>query len=269
MSRGAADVVDISVHNGHARKFIAIGIPSFGMVHLFFVARLLNLRVPMNTVIRWFYVVGKEVGDARNEIVAKALAAEQADSPMRCSHVFFIDDDVLFHPDVLLKLLSHQRPIVSGLYYTKTSVPTPLALHEEGEGTARSWVPGDVIEVAGHGMGLTLVEADVFRRVRDAGQIGVDPHGFPAWFRTTRDAKIERPDLAGAVFNQTEDMFFLSRARSLGYQPAVDTSPQAFGWHFDAKRMTGFPAKQWQEWCDTGRVTWETDNGPVVWENVA
>lgn len=264
------DAVDISVHQTAPRTFIAIGIPSFGMVHLFFLARVLNLRMPMNTIIRWFYVVGKEVGDARNEIVAKALAAEEGDTPMRCSHVLFLDDDVLFHPDVLLKLLSHQRPIVSGLYYAKTSVPQPLVLHGEFGGLAKSWTPGDLVECAGHGMGLTLIDADVFRTLRDEGAIGTDPHGFPAWFQTTRDqALVQQPGIAAGVFNQTEDMRFLDLARARGYQPAVDTSPQAFAWHFDSKRMTGYPAAQWREWHQTGNITWMTEAGPVVWGNVA
>lgn len=268
MSRGPADVHTINVHSQKPREFLAIGIPSFGMVHLFFVARLLNLRLPMNTIMRWFYVVGKEVGDARNEIVAKALACEEADPPMRCRAVFFIDDDVLLHPDCLLKLASHNRPIMSGLYYTKTSVPTPLALHDEGQGTATSWMPGDVLEVAGHGMGCTLIDADVFRTMRDAG-LETDPFGLPAWFKTTRDqGSIIVPGVQ-RTFNQTEDMYFLTRARELGYQPAVDTSAQTFAWHFDTKRMVGYPAAQWQEWCEKGTVTWPTDKGPVVWGNVA
>lgn len=259
----------MAVHQTAPREFIAIGIPSFGMVHLFFVARLLNLRMPMNTVIRWFYVVGKEVGDARNEIVAKALACEALTPAMRCKAVFFLDDDVLVHPDILLKLLSHQRPIVSGLYYTKTSVPTPLALYEEGQGTARSWIPGELLEVAGHGMGCTLIDADVFRRVRDEIGISSDAHGYPAWFKTTRDQGILRPDGVEVTHNQTEDMHFLGLARALGYQPAVDTSPQGFAWHFDTQRLVGYPQKQWQEWHTHGRITWETDAGPVVWENAA
>lgn len=268
MSRGAADVHDMRVHTTKPREFLAIGIPSFGMVHLFFMARMLNLRLPMNTTVTWIYVVGKEVGDARNEIVAQALAREEADPSLRCKAIFFIDDDVLLHQDCLLKLWAHQRDIVSGLYYAKTSVPQPLALHDDADGVARSWRPGELLEVAGHGMGCTLIAADVFRKVRDAG-LDVDQHGYPAWFKTTKDAGLLRADGADITFNQTEDMHFLSRARALGYQPAVDTSPQTFGWHFDSKRMTGYPVDQWAEWCQTGKVTWPTDDGPVVWENVA
>ena len=268
MSRGPADTVSISTYDTGPRPVIALGIPSFGMVHLFFTARLINLRMPMNRIVRHFYIVGKEVGDARNEIVAKALAIEESDPSLRCSHVFFIDDDVLFHPDVLLKLLSHNRDIVSGLYYTKSSVPTPLVLHGDFGGTARSWTPGDLVECAGHGMGLTLINADVFRTMRDAG-LGVDGHGYPAWFTTTKDAAIVRPDGVPQVFNQTEDMAFLTKAASLGYQPAVDTSAPAFGWHLDTKTQTAYPAAQWKEFITTGKVTWPTENGPVVWEHAA
>jgi hypothetical protein len=260
----------MSVHATKPREFIAIGIPTFGMVHAFFMARVMNIRMPMNTVIRWIYCVGKEVGDARNEIVAKALASETAsDPPMRCKAVFFLDDDVLVHPDVLLKLLSHQRPIVSGLYYTKTSVPTPLALHDEGEGTARAWRPGELLEVAGHGMGCTLIDAEVFRRVRDCIDLGVDAHGYPRWFRTTRDQGLLRPDGESVTYNQTEDMHFLQEARAIGYQPAVDTSAQTFAWHLDTRRGIFYPQQQFAEWHQHGTITWQTDDGPVVWRHVA
>jgi hypothetical protein len=259
--------ISINTYDTGPRPVIMVGIPSFGMVHLFFAARLLNLRTPMNSIVRHCYVVGKEVGDARNEIVAKALDIEVQDPSLRCSHVFFLDDDVLFHPDALLKLLSHQRPIVSGLYYTKSSVPTPLVLHGDYGGTARSWTPGELVECAGHGMGLTLINADVFRALRDG--LSTDAHGYPEWFKTTKDSALLRPDGVPQVFNQTEDMAFLTKAAALGYQPAVDTSAQTFGWHLDTKAMKAYPAAQWAEFLSTGRVTWPTANGPVVWEDAA
>jgi hypothetical protein len=269
MSRGAADSVEISMHATKPRDVIVIGVPSFGMVHLFFMARYYNMRMPMNTIQKHIYVVGKEVGDARNEIVGKALALETQDPTIRCSKIFFIDDDVLVHPDVLLKLLTHQRPIVSGLYYTKTSVPTPLVLHDEFNGTARSWMPGELIECHGHGMGLALIDAEVFRRMQAECDLGTDAHGYPAWFKTTKDAAVVRPDGHRNISNQTEDMRFLTVAQSLGYVPAVDTSPQAFGWHLDTKAMRAYPEKQWAEFTTTGQITWETDQGPVIWCDAA
>lgn len=265
MSRGASDSIEISINATKPRDVIVIGIPSFGMVHLFFMARYYNMRMPMNTIQKHVYVVGKEVGEARNEIIAKALALEVADPTIRCSKVFFMDDDVLVHPDVLLKLLSHDRPIVSGLYYTKTSVPTPLVLHGEFDGVAKSWMPGELVECYGHGMGIALIDADVFRRMKAECDLGVDQYGHPAWFKTTKDASVTLPDGRRNISNQTEDMRFLTLAHSLGYTTAVDTSPQAFGWHLDTKQMRAYPEKQWTEFARTGLVTWETDNGPVVW----
>lgn len=265
MSRGAGDSIDMTVHQSGPRPVIVIGLPSFGMVHLFFVARYFNLRMPMNTIQKHVYVVGKEVGDARNEIVAKALSLEEADPSVRCSKIFFLDDDVLVHPDVLLKLLEHNRPIVSGLYYAKTSVPTPLVLHGDYEGTERSWMPGELVECHGHGMGICLIDADVFRRTRDELSIGVDKSGYPAWFATTKDAVVLNAAGHRQVMNQTEDMRFLSLARQLGYTTAVDTSAQAFGWHLDTKTLQGYPAKQWAEFQKFGSITWQTEKGAVTW----
>ena len=263
MSR-AADVIDIRVHEAGPREIIALGVPSFGMVHLYFTARLYNLRMPMNRVVRHFYVVGKEVGEARNEIAARAL---EIDGPAeRVTKLLFLDDDMLFHPDALLKLLSHDRPIVSGLYYTKTSVPQPLVLHGEYGGTGRSWRPGELVECDGHGMGLCLLDADVLRRVRDETPgLGVDRHGFPAWFVTRRDDPVLRPDGVPALHSNTEDWDFLAKCRALGYRPCVDTSPQAFAWHLDTRSMRIYPEKQWHEFSTRGTVTWDTAFGPVVW----
>lgn len=267
MSRGAADSIDISVHNTGPRPVIVVGIPSFGMVHMFFLKAYYNLRMPMNTIAKHVYVVGKEVGDARNEIVARALALEEQDPSIRCSKIFFIDDDVMLHPDALLKLHAHDRPIISGLYYAKTSVPTPLVLHGEFEGTAQSWTPGDVVECYGHGMGMCLIDADVFRRMRDELDLGVDKWGHPRWFQTTRDEAhpILTADGSRKIANETEDMHFLRLAKQLGYATAVDTSAQTFGWHLDTKAMTAYPLKQFKEYQEKGTITWETEKGPVTW----
>jgi hypothetical protein len=269
--RGAADSIEITTHATGPRELLAIGIPSFGMVHLYFCARLYNLRMPMNRVVRQFYVVGKEVGEARNELCARALDVGEDGQPERCTHLLFLDDDVLFHPDVLLKLLSHDRPIVSGLYYAKSSVPQPLILHGEFGGTARTWTPGDLVECEGHGMGLCLIRTEVLRRMRDELDLGTDPHGYPAWFRTVKDSPLVRADGVPAIYNSTEDWQFLMRARQLGYQPCVDTSAAAFGWHLDARAMTIYPQRQWTEFQKTGRVTWPLDSGgdAVVWEDAA
>jgi hypothetical protein len=269
MSRGASDTVEIITHKTTPRDVIVLGIPTFGMVSIWFMSRVFGLRMPMNRIVRHVYVVGKEVGEARNEIVARALQIEQEDPTVRCSHVFFLDDDVLAHPEALVKLLSHKAPIMSGLYYAKASVPTPLVFAGEFTGTPQSWTPGDVVPCWGHGMGLTLIDADVFRRMRDTGTLGVDAAGYPNWFSTTRDAGLVTPDGAAGVFNQTEDIAFLRRAADLGYSPAVDTSAATFGWHWDQRGQVAYPLQQWHEFQTRGTITWQTDTGAHTWGTVA
>lgn len=266
MSRRAGDSLDILVGQMAQREFIAIGIPSFGQVHIFWVGRHYNLKYPMNKVARHFFVIGREVGHARNEIVAKALAAE-ADG-MRCSHVFFLDDDVLVHPEALNRLYARDRDIISGLYFAKTSVPTPLVLMEDG--VKRSWRPGELVDCAGHGMGLALIKTEVFRRMRDECGLPLDPFGHPEWFRTTKD-DTSMVTAQGVPVNTavTEDMHFLALARQLGYQPCVDTSPEGFAFHWEQKELRGYPLRQWFEYAKTGQITWETDGDPVVWEQLA
>lgn len=272
MSRGAADTVEHIIKSTSRRSFIALGLPTFGLVNIGWASRVFaQLKHPMNTVVRHYIVEGNEVGLARNEIVARALDVERQDPSMRCSHVFFIDDDVLVHSDALLKLYADERDIVSGLYFSKSSVPDALVLMEEG--TARRWRPGELVDCWAHGMGLTLIRAEVFRRMRDELELGTDREGNPEWFRTSRDVELTRPDGAPAIVNQTEDVYFLRRAAELGYQPCVDTSHQAFGFHWAQAERRAYPLKQWQEFVATGgkRITWtDTPDGqPVVWGEAA
>lgn len=247
-----------------------MGIPTFGTVNIFWASRVFGmLRHPMHRDLRQYVIVGQEVGLARNQIVARALDVERQDPSRRCSHVFFVDDDVLVHPEALLQLMSHGVPIVSGLYFAKTSVPQALVLMEEG--VVRTWRPGEVVNCWAHGMGLTLVEADVFRRLRDETDLGTDAQGFPNWFETTRDGLVLRQDGTPALQNQTEDVAFLRKAAAIGYQPRVDTGPQAFGFHWAQAEQRGYPLKQWFEFQQHGRITWtDTPDGvPVVWEQAA
>jgi hypothetical protein len=268
VSRGSGDSFQLIQKASGPREFIAMGLPTFGTVHIGWAMRAFGmLRIPMNRTMRHYIVEGNEVGLARNEIVARALEAEDQDPTMRCSHVFFVDDDVLLHPDSLLKLYQDDRPIVSGLYYSKSSVPEALVLMEEG--TARRWAPGEIVDCWAHGMGLTLIRSEVFRRMRDELDLGLDSEGNPCWFRTTRDAMLVRPDGAPAMMNQTEDVYFLRKAAQLGYQPCVDTSHQTFAFHYASHERRAYPLKQWEEFTETGgqRITWtDTPDGvPVVW----
>ena len=268
MTRGAADVHSFHVANGQPgpRQVIGIGIPSFGMVSLYWAARLLALRMPMNTIARYFYVVGQEVGAARNQIVHLARQIRgTGPGELRCTHLLFLDDDVLFHPDLLITLLGHDLPMVSGLYYTKATTPQPLMFKGENEGLATGWRHGDMVPVSAHGMGLCLINLDVFDAIEQGhgdNAVYLDVNGYPAFFTTTRD---QRNPGAG-ITNETEDVYFCRLARGAGVVPMVDTSAPCFGFHFDGATQRGYPRPQWDAFTKTGAIEWPGPDGPILWE---
>jgi hypothetical protein len=201
---------EIWQYEGVRPGIILVGVPSFGLVSIQWHSHMMQLQTPMNRSLRHMYVQGKEVGDARNEIVQRALEY-QGPLGERASHVFFVDDDVLIPSHALMHLLSHNRPIVSGLYYAKTITPQPLILSHKFGGVVTDFADGALVDCDAHGMGCTLIAREVFEATE-----------FP-WFQTTKQ---RGPDIEGTpvYVHQTEDVWFLDKARRAGYQPCVDTS---------------------------------------------
>lgn len=58
---------------------------------------------------------------AKNRNIAIKAALEAGNY----THIFFVDDDQVFHPDTLMRLLSHNVDIVSGMYCMKVE-PFPI-----------------------------------------------------------------------------------------------------------------------------------------------
>jgi hypothetical protein len=141
-----------------------------------------------------------QIDVARNKAVAVALRAG-------AKYIFFLDSDV--HPpnDVIARLLSHRLQIVSGLYGRRQMPPRNQMLRIRGsvlmpieEGT---YEPGSLVECDAIGLGCTLIETEVFRKI-----------GAP-WFRWT-----EGYVMGGA----SEDFDFCKKARDSRVKIFVDTS---------------------------------------------
>ncbi len=232
------------------RKCIAVGIPTLGTVSMRWCVGYAQLVTPMNSRSPRFIEEGLEVGLARNAIAAKALA--DASQP---THLMFLDDDVLFHPTVLVQLLSHNLPIVAGVYYSKGDRGEPLIFDRPGCGTLPYTPGGGLLECWGHGMGLCLIRTDLLARVRDELDLPRDARGNPEWFRTVGDS----PDDGG---QWTEDLWFCSLLDRLDIARHVDQDPRAFGWHYDAGSKVGYPRPQWDQFIATGAAEW-TAPAPV------
>lgn len=243
-------------------RLVVIGVPSLGTVSLEWALAFSQLVYPMATVIGKNVCKGRSVAEARNEIARAAFDLADVDET-ELTHVFFLDDDVLPAPHVLPRLLGHRVPIVSGVYFSRCEASEPLIFSGPYSGSERFEPGAGLKAVWGHGMGLTLIAAEVFRRMND-GSLEADRYGNPCWFRTQQGEIVEQGGKR-VIVNRTEDLYFLDAANKLGYQPHVDCSPTAFGWHYDRRTQRGYPYPQWCEFREKQTVTWPTPEGPVVW----
>ena len=148
------------------------------------------------------------VDRARNEIVDMFLHPEKPRPPQHpngvspiykeAEYLFFVDDDMLFPPNALVKLLAHHEPIVGGLYFARQAPYLPIAYrHVEGnQWIATTKYQAGLQVVDAIGTGCLLIRRDVLE-------------------------KLERPYFEFSD-RMGEDMYFCDKAKQLGYTVLLD-----------------------------------------------
>ena len=152
------------------------------------------------------------VNRARNSCAAKFLAGD-------ATHLMFVDADIQFRAEDVVKLVAHDVDIVGGIYPQKT-LPPKMVVNTLDNG-ARN---GDLVEVGTLGTGFMLIKRGVFERMIDAGaQKYTDAIGLSSiennhqydFFNCTIDSR-------GRYL--TEDWSFCRKWRELGGTIWADTS---------------------------------------------
>lgn len=115
------------------------------------------------------------------------------------THLFILDADMVVAPDVLLRLLVAQRPIVGGLCFMRRPPFGPCMFSAEGQ-PITEWAPGAVLEVYHTGGGCLLVAREVFE--------GLVAHAGHWWDSDGR---------------RSPDECFHARARAAGFKIHTDT----------------------------------------------
>ena len=106
-------------------------------------------------------VHGQSPAKSRNMIVEKAIENE-------CTHIFFLDDDMIPPPDTLLKLLAHNKDVVSALYLLR-AFPHRPALFDKAYDNGRCKfmnMTGDksgLVQAVNCGLGAVLIATEVFK----------------------------------------------------------------------------------------------------------
>ena len=140
---------------------------------------------------------------ARDSLASKALQ-------MEADYMFWLDSDMVFAPDTLLRLLEHAAPdtIVTGMYFRRVQPYTPVLydqvdVDEDGKIHTHELteVPEGLTEVAGCGFGCVLMPVQAIV-----------------------DVMVKHGALFAPVIGMGEDLSFCWRARDCGYKIVADPS---------------------------------------------
>lgn len=130
---------------------------------LFDLARLVNVTRDLMPDIKISFATGSSslIHDLRRDLVKDALTHE-------ADWLFFLDDDMRFPPDALVRLLRHRRDIVGCNYVTRSIPPRPTAKNMEDDHLRFAHVATlpdskGLEEVDALGFGCILINARVFK----------------------------------------------------------------------------------------------------------
>ena len=97
------------------------------------------------------------INRGRNSLAAKFLAGN-------ATHLMFVDADIQWQPEHVIKLIKANRDVVGGVYPSK-SIPVKHVVNTLDNGKQQ----GDLIEVGTIGTGFLLIRRNVFERLIQSG----------------------------------------------------------------------------------------------------
>ncbi len=187
---------------------LAILTPVGGFVQFLSALLVKNLQIPLPYV--WHCTSGYPIDVSRDHLVKKALEE-------KVNFVFFLDTDVLPHPQTLVRLLASNLPIISGLYWTKAKLPCAYKFTKDPN-HAGGFDPNHVesmdpatfsprpMEVDAVGAGCLLIDARVFNIIPEP------------WFQWNMLPWVPQEESAG----HSEDINFCLKAKQYGFPIYLD-----------------------------------------------
>ena len=196
-------------------KKVFVALPVYGGFHPFFVGPLMQLQMepPCSITIR--QCPGDSlVARARNKLAAEFLQSD-------CTHLLFLDTDLIFTPEQIARLVSHDEPIVGGLYPKKQ--PKLEWVINMLDGTATEPDARGLQRVKYLGTGCLLIAREVFTRM-------IEAHPEIAYTPDRQPGRTEWDFFSCGVFAfadgsrryLSEDWYFCQRALDLGYPVHAD-----------------------------------------------
>ena len=140
---------------------------------------------------------GYDTAENRNYCVFNALRAG-------CSHILFVDDDMVFPPDTLERLLNHDKDIIGTVYNSRMFPPTPTIALEDGSKIKDGDKLEPLIKCSYVGTGVMLIKLDIFKTIEKP------------WFH------IQKHENGYTLFS--DDCYFCKQVIKQGYEVWCDTT---------------------------------------------
>jgi hypothetical protein len=197
---------------GNQQTKVFIGVPVYGSVDVHFFAALMDfIKAAKDFPHTLHYVAGDSlVSRARNTITMEFLKSD-------CTHLLFIDSDLVFSIDQIKRLISHGESIIGGFYpkkkdgapelvFNPTIPPTPMDSRR-------------LTEVRYIGTGFMLIAREVFEKM--IAELGDD-----IVFKVDTKEKVGFDFWPVGVYKYadgsrrylSEDWYFCQRALDLGFR---------------------------------------------------
>ncbi len=177
---------------------IAIGIPTQGTIKSQTAYSLMEMVRLNDYEFLPIFRYGGYIAENRGKIVE--IAQDNL-----CSHVLFIDHDMVFSADLIKKLIEHDKDII-GVNYNYRFLPlTTMTVFYDKFGKETKEIaimPIDIFEVASVGGGCVLIKMSVFDNLKRP------------YFEMEQDEYNNRV--------VTEDFGFLNKAKAVGYKVFCD-----------------------------------------------
>jgi FkbM family methyltransferase len=203
---------------------LMVAIPVYGQVPVGFMESLINLHAapPCDLVVRM--VAGDSlVSRARNTLTHEFLLSD-------CTHLLFIDSDLVFSPQHVGRLMEHPEQIVAGLYPKKQSGPVQWvinALTPDDPPVPRTAAGLQAVRYAG--TGFLRIAREVFEVIaaRDPSHYFTCDHDasrteYDFWRVGVHPTWAANPDPKAHRRHLSEDWYFCQLAREAGYTVWAD-----------------------------------------------
>lgn len=135
---------------------VLVGMPTMGSMEIEAVKCMMQLQFDGQVDI----ISESLVYDARDKIAMDVLASG-------VDYVMWLDSDITYDPDIIVRLMAHDKDMVTGLYHKRTAPYTPCVYKLDGEKLVPylDYPEDKLFKVEAAGFGCMLVKASVIKTV--------------------------------------------------------------------------------------------------------